>query len=286
LGKKGDGLRVPKKVQFTGILDQPSLAFADNEELKTYYEGKYREGGYEGGFIVCGVNISELNHRARHASALRLLNPQKTESILDAGCGEGRLAAQIAPRCGRLYAIDIAGNALDSRYASPANLHFQAMDVEHLAFADGFFDQIVCVETLEHLLNPGAALREFERTLKPGGRLVITYPTINQSWIKRVQAKLHIGRPLQISEHLNEWSHDEVIREGEAAGLEWVKSEGVIFDFGVFGWIKCASSFLARAVTALSFKIRRFPRNSSAVSVVFQKPAQQAEFKSRPLLAA
>jgi 2-polyprenyl-3-methyl-5-hydroxy-6-metoxy-1,4-benzoquinol methylase len=276
---------VLKKVQFTGIVGQPRLGFKNNEELTSYYEGKYRDGGYEGGFIVCGVNISELNHRARHTSALRLLEPQRAESILDAGCGDGRLAAQIAPQCGKLYAVDVARNALDPRFAEPTNLHFQAMNVERLGFADDFFDRIVCVETLEHLLHPEDALREFERTLKPGGRLVLTYPTINQSLIKQVQAKLRIGRPLEISEHLNEWTHDEIVHQGEAAGLEWVKSEGVIFDFGVFGWLKGLSSFFARAITQLSFKIRGFPRNSSAVSVVFRK-RDRIPVRSQPLAAA
>ena len=260
-----------RNLQLTGILGKARLNFNNNDELGRYYEDKYREGGYEGGFILCGVNISELNHRARHASAFRLLNPQRAETILDAGCGEGGLAARIAPHCRTLHAIDIAPSALDSRHNVLANLRFQPMNVENLAFEDGFFDQIVCVETLEHLLNPQHALKEFKRTLKPGGRLVITYPTINRSLIKRIQQKCGIGRRLEISEHLHEWSYEEIVQHGESAGLELVNSEGVAFDFGVLGWLKCASSFFAREITAFSFKIRCFPRNSSVVSVVFRK---------------
>ncbi|HEX2853674.1 MAG TPA: class I SAM-dependent methyltransferase [Opitutaceae bacterium] len=264
-----------RNVQLTGILGKPRLDFKNNEELGKYYEGKYREGGYEGGFILCGINVSELNHRARHASAFRLLAPQGIQRILDAGCGDGRLSAQIAPHCRDVHAIDIAPNAFDPRHAAGlANLKFQAMNVEHLAFEDEFFDQIVCVETLEHLLNPQLALREFERTLKPGGRLVITYPTINRTFIKKIQERLRIGRRLEISEHLNEWSYDEIVENGKAAGLNLLKSEGVIFDFGVFGWLKAASRFFARGITALSFKITCFPRNSSVVSVVFRKSGQ------------
>jgi ubiquinone/menaquinone biosynthesis C-methylase UbiE len=186
------------------------------------------------------------------------------------------LSRQIAPRCGALHAVDIAGNALDLTSQQIENIRFQKMNVEALTFADGFFDQIVCVETLEHLLHPQRALSEFHRTLKADGRLVITYPTINQTVIKRFQRKLGIGRPLQISEHLTEWDYDELIRNVEAAGFVRVASEGVVFDFGVFGWIKFISAAMTRAVTWLSLKIRRFPRNSCVASVVFRKLHQPA----------
>lgn len=45
-----------------------------------------------------------------------------------------------------------------------------------LPFADEFFDTIVCTETLEHVADPAAVVREMARVLKPGGHVILTTP--------------------------------------------------------------------------------------------------------------
>jgi ubiquinone/menaquinone biosynthesis C-methylase UbiE len=49
-------------------------------------------------------------------------------------------------------------------------------DITAIPQPDASFDAIMCIEVLEHLPDPLAALREFSRLLKPGGRLIITAP--------------------------------------------------------------------------------------------------------------
>lgn len=112
------------------ILGKNRLVFADNYALKTYYEGKYREGGYDNsGCVIRGVRISDRYHVERMKAALRLLAPQRDDVILDAGCGNGALAALIAPRCREVHGIDIAGNALAPQNAGLPNLQFQQMNL-------------------------------------------------------------------------------------------------------------------------------------------------------------
>lgn len=41
---------------------------------------------------------------------------------------------------------------------------------------DGRFDAVICNQVMEHLPQPGAALRELNRVLKPGGRMICTAP--------------------------------------------------------------------------------------------------------------
>ena len=51
------------------------------------------------------------------------------------------------------------------------------LDVDGLAgLGDRAFDAVVACHVIEHLANPVAALREFERVLRPGGRLVLVVP--------------------------------------------------------------------------------------------------------------
>src|SRR5438270_10110477 len=46
----------------------------------------------------------------------------------------------------------------------------------HMTFANATFEAIWCSEVLEHLFDPGLALREMQRVLAPGGRLLVTVP--------------------------------------------------------------------------------------------------------------
>lgn len=52
----------------------------------------------------------------------------------------------------------------------------QKINVEALSFPDGSFDLIICNHVLEHVNEPHAALAEFNRCLKPGGRLIAQTP--------------------------------------------------------------------------------------------------------------
>ena len=47
---------------------------------------------------------------------------------------------------------------------------------EHLPFADGVFDAVVCMEVLEHVNNVGAAVSEAARVLRPDGVFIYSGP--------------------------------------------------------------------------------------------------------------
>jgi len=49
-------------------------------------------------------------------------------------------------------------------------------DIAAIPVESGSFDAILCAEVLEHVPEPLAAVREFARILKPGGRLMLTAP--------------------------------------------------------------------------------------------------------------
>jgi ubiquinone/menaquinone biosynthesis C-methylase UbiE len=91
------------------------------------------------------------------------------ESVLEVGCGEGRLAAHLlasasVPRPRRFVISDRDLDALDGELdplLSPCRAR-----VEELPFDDTSFDLVVCCEVLEHLDDPERGLAEIARVAR------------------------------------------------------------------------------------------------------------------------
>lgn len=95
--------------------------------------------------------------------------------LLDAGCGPGTitlgLARAVAP--GQVAGIDIEdvqfANAREQAQREGLPVEFRKASVYELPFQDRSFDAIFSHALLEHLSDPGVALAEMHRVLKPGG---------------------------------------------------------------------------------------------------------------------
>ncbi|HEY2458992.1 MAG TPA: class I SAM-dependent methyltransferase [Candidatus Acidoferrum sp.] len=93
------------------------------------------------------------------------------DSILDAGCSNGRFAAE---RCSGLSRCRITGLDLLETVGQNPSVDFRVCgNVNQLPFSANSFDVIYARWLVEHLENPEVALREFHRVLKPGGRLAL-----------------------------------------------------------------------------------------------------------------
>jgi SAM-dependent methyltransferase len=96
--------------------------------------------------------------------------------VLDLGCGRGGVV-ELFWRDVRLAA------GLDPDVPSLAEHRAPGMPVirgrgEHLPFAEGAFDLIVCLWVLEHLEEPEAVFKEVRRVLAPGGHFVFLTPNL------------------------------------------------------------------------------------------------------------
>jgi SAM-dependent methyltransferase len=102
--------------------------------------------------------------------------------ILDAGCGTGRNAVELA-RLGEVTAIDLSAHAL--RLCGARGLERLARaSVASMPFADETFDLVTAFDVLCHaaVRDERATLREFWRVLRPGGRLLLHLPAYE--WLK------------------------------------------------------------------------------------------------------
>jgi SAM-dependent methyltransferase len=98
--------------------------------------------------------------------------------VLDAGCGAGYGSAELARVARRVVGIDLDDGAVSyarSRYEL-GNVEFRRMDVSSLRFEDATFDVVVSFETIEHLVDRHAFLREVTRVLRPSGTFVVSTP--------------------------------------------------------------------------------------------------------------
>ena len=110
---------------------------------------------------------------------LRHVPAQPGMRILDAGCGSGSMAREIARAAPETITvgIDLRDKYIDhARMRATAeglqNLTFQTGDVRELPFPEGTFDIVWTKYLLQWVAEPMLAMREFARVLKPGGLLV------------------------------------------------------------------------------------------------------------------
>ncbi len=106
----------------------------------------------------------------------------KHKTVLDVGCGIGRIASELSPRVKDVHAIDVSRGMINIalRRCDPlTNVHLLKTTGHDLReFDDATFDTVIAVDTFPYINQSGKALveshfSETARVLKPGGDFVI-----------------------------------------------------------------------------------------------------------------
>ena len=110
---------------------------------------------------------------------LSLLTLEGTERVLDVGCGDGKVTAEIAARVprGSVVGVDPSRDMVafaSSHFGPPAqaNLRFEVADVRRLPYRDEF-DLVVSFNALHWVPEQGLALGSISAALRPGGRALL-----------------------------------------------------------------------------------------------------------------
>ncbi len=118
--------------------------------------------------------VKALAHESIYDTVMHILRDRPRGTLLDIPAGEGALAERLigmgfSVRCCDLY---------------PDMFKLAAVEIRHgdlsgkLPYDDASFDDIVCVEGLEHIENPHQAVREFARLIKQDGSVIVSVPNI------------------------------------------------------------------------------------------------------------
>ena len=134
----------------------------------------------------------------------------RAESSLDVGCGAGTNLDLLAQRYpgGSFYGIDVELDPLLFCRADRAVPVCQA-SVAELPFKSSVFDLVTALDTLEHLEDDEATLRELFRVCRPAGTLLLTVPAFSWLW----------GNVDRLGDHYRRYTRKELLRKVAGAGF-------------------------------------------------------------------
>jgi ubiquinone/menaquinone biosynthesis C-methylase UbiE len=158
--------------------------------------------------------LAKLAEVRRHLDAM----PPGTR-VLDAGCGEGVIVEEYAARLG-IEGVDLNYRSALVREGS----------LTELPFADGTFDEVLCLDVLEHLAfdEQAAALGELHRVLRPGGGALVAVPNL-----AHLQSRVHflvrgrLIRTASLAKHPGDRPVSEYLQLARAEGFDIVARRGI-----------------------------------------------------------
>jgi 2-polyprenyl-6-hydroxyphenyl methylase / 3-demethylubiquinone-9 3-methyltransferase len=160
------------------------------------------------------------------------------KQVLDVGCGGGILSESMARAGARVLGIDLSAALIEvaELHALQAKIpvEYRTAAVEDLARErPGAFDAVTCMEMLEHVPDPAAALQSLAALAKPAGDVIVS--TLNrhpQAFAVAILGAEYIAQvlPRGTHEYLKFIRPSELARWGRAAGLELIDLCGIAYN--------------------------------------------------------
>lgn len=199
------------------------LVFLDQESFKfppDFYEREYHQT------YLTHVEPDALDPRKYYEKMVAASKPwcerinsllQKTDVVLDVGCSTGHVITGIREHAGAVFGHELSKKEVAfCRDVLKLDVSDQPL---HERFAPATFDYITLMFVLEHIAQPIEFLRHLKRFLKPGGRLIVLVPNVEDALLNFYDIPAFEEFYFCI-EHLAYYSPRTISRLFEKAGLD------------------------------------------------------------------
>ena len=194
---------------------------------------------------------------------IELLLPDKISRVMEIGCGAGDTLNYLKQtgRCDWVCGVELeSGAAAQAREKLDM---FIEGNIEHqnLPMAPESLDVILCLDVLEHLVDPWNVIHKLDKLLKPGGSIIASIPNVRH---------FHVSLPLLFrgkwqyvdaglldKTHLRFFVHDSAVELMECSGLrvDMVRTKGL--EKGSKAWlVNMATLSLFRPLFEYQYLIR------------------------------
>jgi ubiquinone/menaquinone biosynthesis C-methylase UbiE len=197
------------------------------------YKGKGKSNVYdskEGYDLYANQYDKKLDflHSFESDILLRMFKNFHGKSVLDVGCGTGRLIRLLKDRGAVITGADVSDEMIKIAGKKFPDVGVVSADIEDLPFKDKSFDVVVAAFVIVHLGSLQGAFDEAYRVLKDGGIFILT--NINQK--KAPKLKTDMEKDIIIKSY---YHRPEDVTVALANSLFVIKTEEFVNEDGV--WI-------------------------------------------------
>jgi ubiquinone/menaquinone biosynthesis C-methylase UbiE len=162
-----------------------SLSPVESDSAHQLFDNMLLQGGGKLPVINVGQNLREPAHFADEAMIQQFAAVVgDVRDVLDVGPGDGWPALRIAPFVKQVVGIDLSNRRVEVCKANAErlrinNARFMHMPATELDLAENSFDAVVASSSIEQTPNPLQALEQVYRVLRPGGRFMVKFESLD-----------------------------------------------------------------------------------------------------------
>jgi len=215
-----------------------------------------------------GAGATKDFDRRLRSYVVQLSDVKPGSAVLDVGSGSGWITHMLASRGVRVTSVDLSERNLVQirERVHRGSADFVLADTYRLPFRDGSFDLVIASELLEHLESPAEGVRELQRVLARGGRLVASTP-----YKEKIQYYLciHCNKKTPANAHLHSFDERSLAMLFQSQSLLKVRFHKVGNKLLLYGRVYYLLRFLPfqlwRILDRVANLIFRKPTNIAAV---------------------